>query len=71
MLSLENPHKAIGYFDNYIAGGNPKFREAAWWYKGLAYLKTDDKKKAKSALEQVITFKGEFEQQARELLRKL
>jgi hypothetical protein len=34
-------------------------------------LKTDDKKKAKTALEQVITFKGEFEQQARELLRKL
>lgn len=71
MLSLENPHAAIRYFDTYIAGGNPKFKEAAWWYKGLAYLKTDDKKKAKSALEQVITFKGEFEQQARELLRKL
>lgn len=71
LLSLENPHKAILYFDTYIAGGNMKFKEAAWWYKGLAYLKTEDKKNAKSALEQVITFKGEFEQQARELLRKL
>jgi tetratricopeptide (TPR) repeat protein len=71
LLSLENPHKAIRYFDKYIGGGNAKFKEAAWWYKGLAYLKTDDKKKAKTALEQVITFKGEFEQQARELLRKL
>lgn len=71
LLSLENPHKAIRYFDTYLAGGNTKFKEAAWWYKGLAYLKTEDKNKAKSALEQVITFKGEFEQQARELLRKL
>ena len=71
MLSLENPHKAIRYFDTYLAGGSAKFKEAALWYKGLAYLKTDDKKKAKTALEQVITLKGEFEQQARELLRKL
>lgn len=71
LLSLENPHKAIRYFDTYLAGGNTKFKEAAWWYKGLAYLKTDDKKRAKTALEQAITFKGEFEQQARELLRKI
>lgn len=70
-LALENPHLAIKTLDKYLRTNNKKYQEAAWWYTGLSALKTGNRKLAKSALEKVLTFKGEFEQDATDLLRKL
>lgn len=70
-LSLDNPHSAIVQFEKYLKTGDKKYAEAAWWYSGLSYLKSKDKKLARKALKRVIDFHGEFEQQATELLRKI
>ncbi len=70
-LSLDNPHIAIDKLSAYLKSGDKKLREAAWWYTGLSAIKAKDKKLAKKALKEVITFKGKFEKQATDLLRKL
>ncbi|MBL7924161.1 MAG: hypothetical protein JNL88_08185 [Bacteroidia bacterium] len=70
-LSLENPHLAIQKLDAYLAGEHTSYQEAAWWYKALSLIKTGDKQAARTCLARVVTFKGEFEQKATRLLRKM
>jgi len=70
-LSIDNPHLAITHLEKYLKTGDKKYQEAAWWYSGLSYIKTKNTKSSRKALEKVIQFQGEFEQQATDLLRKL
>ncbi|MBK9401959.1 MAG: hypothetical protein IPN36_14260 [Bacteroidetes bacterium] len=70
-LSIDNPHSAITHLEKYLQSGDKKYEEAAWWYCGLSFMKTKNQRASKKALEKVILFHGEFEQQATDLLRKL
>lgn len=70
-LSIDNPHSAITHLEKYLQSGDKKYEEAAWWYCGLSFMKTKNQRASKKALEKVIRFHGEFEQQATDLLRKL
>lgn len=68
---LDNPHAAIKKLENYIKTNHANYREAAYWYSGLSYLKIESKRDARKAFEKVVSFKGEFEKQATEMLKSL
>lgn len=70
-LSIEKSEQALNSLNKYLNSTDKQFEEAAWWYKALAALKSGDKKSARKFLEKVQLFKGEFEQQSGDLLRKL
>ena len=71
LLSLNRPKEALPLLDKYLSSGHKLNDEAAWWYKALALIKTDQRTEARTALEKVISFKGGYQQRAEELLRKM
>lgn len=68
---IDNPHLALSKLEKYIQTNQSTYREAACWYMGLSYLKLDNKSAAKQSFEKVLPFKGEFENQAMEMLKSL
>ena len=68
---IDNPHLALSTLEKYIQTNQSTYREAACWYMGLSYIKLDNKSAAKQSFEKVLSFKGEFEKQAIEMLKSL
>lgn len=67
-----NLHKeAVKALTEFTSGKSTIEHEAAWWYKALSQKQLNDISGAKKSLEKVVEFNGQYEQQARSMLRTL
>jgi tetratricopeptide (TPR) repeat protein len=67
-----NRHKeAVKALTEFTSGKSTIEHEAAWWYKALSQKQLNDISGAKKSLEKVVEFNGQYEQQARSMLRTL
>ena len=70
-LSLEQPEKAIDKLNVAIDDENCAYYESALWYKALALVKLNKKKKAGEILEKIITLKRTYKEKAEEMLEDI
>lgn len=70
-LNINNADKAVTYFDRTLAGAQYNYYEAAKYYKALALLKKNERKEAKTLLNEVIKQSGEYKQRAADVLKDL
>ncbi len=70
-LLTELPDSAVVYLQNVLVSGDSNFVEAAHWFLGNTYLLKEDPRRAAEHFEQVLTFDGQYKDQASELLQRI
>ena len=71
LQNLNRYEEAITEFSKVINDGDNMFIEEAEWYKSLCYLKLGNKKIAREELMAIISRKGDYEKDAKAILRRL
>jgi len=70
-LKLGETKKAITILNEYLTARNTRFKQQAYWYLSLAYLKTDQVNAAKKALKEVSKSPDFKQKEAVKLLKQL
>ncbi len=70
-LAINKPDEAIANLESILKSGHNLYIPAARWYIALAYLKKNDKAKAKAMLQNIVKQNGEYKREAKKALQDL
>lgn len=70
-LAINKPDAAIANLESILQSGHNLYIPAAQWYIALAYLKKNNKAKAKAMLQEIIKQDSEYKRQAEKTLQDL